>query len=99
MSQASEGAAVLSGINSLHYKRHVDVKGIQLELVLLVHPEGWRPLQAAWWTGKETSVIGADQAGNFFLRLTGGAVGYWSHVEEQLTTISPSVRAFIASIH
>lgn len=99
MSHASEAAAVATGINSLHYKRHVDVKGIQVELVLLVHPDGWRPLRAEWWTGKEACVIGADQSGNFVLRLSDGAVGYWSHDEEQVTTISPSVRAFIASIH
>jgi hypothetical protein len=67
--------------------------------VLLVPSDGWRPLQAKWWTGKEASVIGADQSGNFVLRLSDGAVGYWSHIEKQLTTISPNVRDFLASIH
>lgn len=98
MSQDSESAAVVRGINALHFQRLVDVGSSQVELVLLVHPAGWRPLRADWWTGKEACVIGADQVGNFVLRLSGGAVGHWSHSEGALTTIAPSVHAFIASI-
>jgi len=37
--------------------------------VLFLLPESlWRPLRASWWRGKEASVIGGDEHGNYILR-------------------------------
>ena len=98
VNQGSVDEAFVNAINSLHFRSQIDVEGTQVELVLLVHPSGWRPLIAEWWTEKEATLIGADTAGNFILRLSSGAVGYWSHVDADLKTISPSVRDFLTSI-
>lgn len=98
VAKPSEETAVVRAINSLHFKRHVNVNGVAVELVLLVHPEGRRPLQAEWWTGKEASIIGADVFGNFLLRLSDGSVGYWDHREAKVSAVAPSIRAFIESI-
>lgn len=90
---------MIRAINSLHFKRHVVVGDRTIEIVLLVHPDGQRPMSAGWWSGKEVSIVGADVSGNFFLRQSSGAVGYWDHAESKMTPVAPSVREFIASIH
>lgn len=89
----------IRAINSLSFKRLVVVEGRTIEIVLLVHPEAVRPMTAGWWSGKEASIIGADVTGNFFLRQSSGAVGYWHHAESRLAPVAPSVRDFIALIH
>ncbi|KRB78806.1 hypothetical protein ASE01_23725 [Nocardioides sp. Root190] len=91
--------AVVGAINHLHFKRRVDVDGLLLELVLLVHPDGWRPLRAHWWTGKEAYIIGADIAGNFLLRLKDGSVGLWNHDDTEVSAVARSVREFVALIN
>ncbi len=98
MTDGSVEAAVVAGINRLHFMRHVVVNDRAVELVLLVHPDGWRPLQAEWWTGKEACIIGADDSGNFVLRHSDGSVGYWNHGEAEVAAVAGSVRDFIASI-
>ncbi len=43
--------------------------------VLFLLPETlWRPLRASWWTGKEVSIIGGDENGNYILRHSDGSV-------------------------
>lgn len=98
MTDGSEEAMVIAGINRLQFMRHVVVDGQPIEVALLVHPEGWRPLQVGWWTGKEASIIGVDVAGNFFLRHADGSVGYWSHAKAEVVTVARSIRDFIAAI-
>lgn len=96
----SEEDATVLAINKLEMQRCVIVEGKDVEIALLVHPEGQRPLVApSWWSGKEVSIVGADVAGNFFLRQSGGSVGYWIHEEGRLAMVAASVRDFIASIH
>ena len=70
----------------------------ELQLVCLVREEDWRPLKAPWWRGKEVCLIGADINGNFLLRHCDGTVRYWDHKTNTDTVLSPSVRAFVASI-
>lgn len=91
--------AVIGAINRLHFQRRIVVDGLTVELVLLVHPDGWRPLLADWWTGKDAYIIGADVAGNFVLRLRDGSVGLWNHDEAKVSAVARSVRAFLASIN
>lgn len=91
--------AVVGAINRLHFKRCVDVDGSPIELVLLVHPDSWRPLRADWWTGKEAYIIGADVAGNFVLRLKDGSVGLWNHDDAKVSAVARSVREFLALIN
>ena len=99
MTHGPKETAVIAAVNRLHYRRHVLVDGSVVELVLLVHPDGQRPLQAEWWSGKEASIIGVDISGNFVLRCSDGSVVYWSHRDAKATVVAPSVREFIASIH
>lgn len=91
--------AVVGAINRLHYERRIDVDGSAVELALLVHPDGWRPLLADWWTGKEAYIIGADVSGNFVLRLRDGSVGVWNHREAKVSALARSVRDFLALIN
>lgn len=98
MTNGPEEATVIAGINRLGFTRHVAVDGQPVEVVLLVHPEGWRPLKVGWWTGKEATIIGADASGNFFLRHADGSVVYWNHEKAEVVSVARSVRDFIAAI-
>jgi len=56
------------------------------------------PLVAHWYSGKQASILAVDVDGNFFLRLSGGAVSYWNHAAKKSVEISPSVREFVSQL-
>jgi hypothetical protein len=85
-------------IRHLSLRRRVWVGEREVEVALLVRTQDWRPVKAAWWRGKEASVIGADLQGNFFLRHCDGWVRYWDHALGTDTIIAPSVREFVSNL-
>lgn len=86
-------------IGQLSLRRRVRVGAREVEVALLVRTRDWRPVRAAWWRGKEASVIGADLRGNFFLRHCDGSVRYSDHALGTDMIIAPSVREFVSSLH
>lgn len=72
--------------------------GQVVEIAALLRETDWRPLEAPWWREKQSSIIGVDLGGNFFLRHCDGSVRYWDHRSQMSAVISPSVRAFAQSI-
>jgi len=69
-----------------------------VEIAVLLREEDWRPLAAPWWREKQASIIGADLAGNFFLRHCDGSVRYWDHSAQTNLTVAPSVQEFARRI-
>ena len=55
----------------------------------------WRPLRVAWWTGKESSIIGGDDRGNYILRHCDGTVRLWDHARGADEVVARSVREFL----
>ena len=67
--------------------------------VLFLLPEGlWRPLRASWWRGKEVSIIGGDENGNYILRHSDGSVRLWDHERGSDEVLAPSVRSFLSGL-
>jgi hypothetical protein len=66
-----------------------------IRVVLLLPESAWRPLRAQWWTKKEASIIGGDEAGNYILRLSDGSVQLWDHLAQETVLLAPSVRKFV----
>jgi hypothetical protein len=72
--------------------------GRTMTIGLLIRHADWRPLQAPWWRGKQVCIIGADLAGNFFLRHSDGTVRYWDHQSRSDAVVAASVREFVSRI-
>lgn len=72
--------------------------GRWVAIAVLLREADWSPLDAPWWRGKEVSVIGVEENGNFFLRHCDGSVRYWDHRTQLDTIVAPSVRAFAGLI-
>jgi hypothetical protein len=69
-----------------------------IRLVFLLPETLWRPLRASWWRGKEVSIIGGDEAGNYLLRHCDGSVRLWDHARNADEVLAPSVREFLARL-
>jgi hypothetical protein len=67
----------------------------EIRLVFLLPESLWRPLEARWWKGKEVSIIGGDEDGNYVLRHCDGTVRFWDHARGADETLAPSVRSFV----
>jgi hypothetical protein len=67
-------------------------------LLFLLPSALWRPLRARWWRGKEVSIIGGDENGNYVLRHGDGSVTLWDHARQTDEVLAPSVKAFLASL-
>ena len=65
-------------------------------LVFLLPESLWRPLKASWWRGKEVSIIGGDERGNYVLRHCDGSVRLWDHERGTDEVLASSVRGFLA---
>ena len=70
----------------------------EIRLVFLLPHDLWRPLDATWWKGKQVSLIGGDEGGNYLLRHSDGSIRIWYHAKGADETIAPSVRAFLAGL-
>jgi hypothetical protein len=66
----------------------------EIRLLFLLPETLWRPLKARWWTGKEASIIGGDEHGNYVLRHCDGSVRFWEHSRGADEILAPSVRSF-----
>jgi hypothetical protein len=66
----------------------------QVRVLFLLPTALWRPLRASWWRGKEVSIIGGDEHGNYILRHCDGTVRLWDHGRGQDEVLTSSVRAF-----
>ena len=69
-----------------------------IRIVFLLPDSLWRPLRASWWKGKEVSIIGGDENGNYLLRHSGGSVLLWEHARATDEVLAPSVDAFLSSL-
>lgn len=73
--------------------------GERLVRVLFLMPTSmWRPLRVSWWKGKEVSIIGGDEHGNYLLRHCDGSVRLWNHAVAADEVLAPSVRAFFSGL-
>jgi hypothetical protein len=67
--------------------------------VLFLLPESlWRPLKAPWWRGKEASIIGGDEEGNYLLRHCDGSARLWRHARASDEVLASSVKEFLAGL-
>src|SRR5262245_60239394 len=69
-----------------------------IRFVFLLPESLWRPLRASWWRGKEVSIIGGDEGGNYVLRHGDGSVTLWDHARNVDEILAPSVRDFLARL-
>jgi hypothetical protein len=67
----------------------------EIRLMFLLPESLWRPLRATWWKGKEASIIGGDEQGNYVLRHCDGTVRLWDHARATDEILAPSLRAFL----
>ena len=72
--------------------RHGDRR---VRLLFLLPESLWRPLKVSWWRGKEASIIGGDERGNYILRHCDGSVRLWDHAQGADEVLASSVRAFL----
>jgi hypothetical protein len=70
----------------------------RVRVLFLLPSTLWRPLRASWWRGKEASIIGGDEHGNYLLRHSDGSVRLWEHARGVDEVLAPSVRAFLAGL-
>jgi hypothetical protein len=70
----------------------------EIRLMFLLPETLWRPLSARWWTGKEVSIIGGDEDGNYVLRHSDGTVRLWDHARAADEILAPSVRSFLEQL-
>ncbi len=49
--------------------------------------------------GKEASIIGGDERGNYILRHSDGSVRLWDHARGADEVLAPSVRAFLEGMN
>ena len=70
----------------------------EIRLVFMIPETLWRPLKAPWWTGKEVSIIGGDEQGNYVLRHCDGSVRLWDHARGADEILAPSVRSFLEQL-
>ena len=70
----------------------------EIHILFLLPRALWRPLRVSWWKGKEVSLIGGDDHGNYLLRHCDGTVRLWDHSRGVDEIVAPSVRAFISGL-
>jgi hypothetical protein len=70
----------------------------RIRVLFLLPSAVWRPLRAGWWRGKDVSVIGGDEQGNYLLLHSDGSVRLWEHARGADEVLAPSVRAFLAGL-
>ncbi|WP_444913273.1 hypothetical protein [Microbulbifer sp. PAAF003] len=85
-------------ISNLGIKRTINFSGKQIKLACLLREEDRRPLQADWWKGKQSTLIGVDDNGNFLLRHCGGYIFYWCHQAQFEEVIAKSEGEFLKLI-
>ena len=85
-------------IKGLWERRTFRLGDRNLVVACLIRPDDWRPLSASWWTKKQSSIIGADLDGNFFLRHCDGGVRHWDHKAQTDTTIARSPQEFLSKL-
>jgi hypothetical protein len=95
---ASEKDPLNLAIQNLGYRRLFRNDQCSITIACLLRESDWRPLEAAWWHGKEVCIIGADIEGNFLLRHCDGTIRHWVHSLKSDTVIARSVREFVAGI-
>ena len=66
----------------------------EIHVVFLLPQTMWRPLSVRWWKGKQVSLIGGDEDGNYILRHPDGSVRLWDHARAVDEVLAPSVRSF-----
>ncbi len=98
MTEQERDDVVGRAVSALGQRRTFRKDGRTIELAFLAREQDWRPLKASWWRGKEVSIIGADLAGNFFLRHCDGTVRYWHHADQTDIVVAKSVSDFVQHI-
>ena len=85
-------------IKYIGVKRKYFHEGTDYIIAFLIRDEGQKPLSAPWWHGKESSIIGADINGNFFLKHCDGTIRYWHHLSNSETIISSCLKNFLRDL-
>jgi hypothetical protein len=94
----SQSDLMEKAIRNLGWRNKVRCGERVVQIAYLVRENGWRPLKAEWWRGKEVYVIGVAQNGDFILRHCDGSVRLWEHNSKSDSIIAPSVREFVLRI-
>ena len=82
----------------LYLAKNVIVAGREIRVMFLLPESLWRPLKAKWWKGKEASIIGGDENGNYVLRCSDGSVRLYDHSRGSDEHVAPSVGAFLEKL-
>ena len=90
--------ATRTALDELWARNSIRIGERDVEIVILIPENEWRPFSASWWRGKEACIVGADEQGNFFLRHCDGSVRYWEHAVQADTVVSKSVAEFVRMI-
>src|SRR5215208_3155780 len=69
-----------------------------VRVVFLLPESLWRPLKVSWWRGKEVSLIGGDEHGNYLLRHCDGTVRLWDDARGADEVIARSVKTFLTML-
>ena len=73
-----------------------DFEGREIHVVGVL---SWSPpLVAAWWRGKQVTIVAVDVDGNFFLRHSDGSVRYWEHAKKSESVAAKSVKEFASKL-
>ena len=84
--------------NKLYVANTFPVGDRRIRVVVLIPSALWRPLRAFWWRGKDVSIIGGDEYGNYVLRHYDGGVRIWDHARQVDEVPAPSVRTFLQGL-
>src|SRR5262245_56244072 len=84
--------------NHLYFAKAFRLGDRTVHIVFMLPDSLWRPLNASWWRGKEVSIIGGDENGNYLLRHSDGSVRLWDHGRAADEMVARSVRAFLAML-
>ena len=81
--------------SKLYLAKNILLAGREIRVMFLLPDSLWRPLKAKWWKGKEASIIGGDEHGNYVLRCSDGSVRLWDHSKGKDEPVASSVRSFL----
>jgi hypothetical protein len=81
--------------SKLYLAKNILLAGREIRVMFLLPESLWRPLKAKWWKGKEASIIGGDESGNYVLRCSDGSVRLWDHSKRKDEPVASNVRAFL----